>query len=110
MINRSEREVSSGVKQFRCIRRLALDAEQDVESGGTGGGNCRVRVSSLWFHCGQYDGSGGWGGEIRMPSEPSLSPGSGRYPRIKSAAEARFLPSSCRSTISIAEPSPQPTR
>jgi hypothetical protein len=32
------------MEQFGGIRRLALDAEQDIESSGAGWGNCRSRV------------------------------------------------------------------
>jgi len=45
-----------------------------------------------------------------VPYAPRVSPVRGRYPRIKSAAELRFLPSSCTSRSSIAVPLPQPTK
>ena len=77
MIGNGHPVVGLGVKQFGAVRRLALDAEQDVESSGPGWRDRRSRVSGLRFHFCQYDGSRECGKEIRLPYGPSFSPGSG---------------------------------
>lgn len=75
MIDNREPAVRPGMKEFGCIRRLALDAEQDVESGSAGWRNRRVRVSSFWFHVASMTEPARAEKKFVLPYEPSLSPG-----------------------------------
>ncbi len=75
MIDSSEPVVRSGVKQFGCVGRLALNAKQNIECSSAGWRNRRSRTLSLGFHSRQYDGSGRRRGEIRVALHPELLAG-----------------------------------
>jgi hypothetical protein len=75
VIDHGETVVGPGMEEFGSIRRLALDAKQDVESGSAGRRNGWPGILRLRFHCGQYDGSGRCGEEIRAALRAELLPG-----------------------------------
>jgi len=65
MIDQGEPAVHVGMEQLGGVRRLTLNAKQDVESSRASRGNRGSRILGFFFHCGQYDGSGRCKEEIR---------------------------------------------